>query len=366
MYKSFEIKNFRCFNDFKVEKLKRINLFAGKNDVGKTSLLEALFIHSGAYNANHAITVNTLRGFTQFEIHSIQKESPLNLLFKDFNTDRSIEFVSTNDEQTKRKSTFSLVNNPEELNHFITTFFENKQQTDSVLTTIDISQLFKLIDEETDEINVSKKKRSISHYLLLNSKGISQLPTISPPFETIFFPAKGYLSFLDELNRFGKVVTLKKKDQLIKALQIIEPSIKDIELSNYSGLPLISVDVGLDQLIPISVMGQGLSRMLSFVLGMMNAENGVILIDEIENGIYHENLPMMWRFLVKIAESMNIQIFATTHSLECINSAFQGIPNNKISSFNYVRLDRKDSLITPTYYNKESFDSTLALGLDVR
>ncbi len=191
MYKSFEIKNFRCFNDFKVEKLKRINLFAGKNDVGKTSLLEALFIHSGAYNANHAITVNTLRGFTQFEIHSIQKESPLNLLFKDFNTDRSIEFVSTNDEQTKRKSTFSLVNNPEELNHFITTFFENKQQTDSVLTTIDISQLFKLIDEETDEINVSKKKRSISHYLLLNSKGISQLPTISPPFETIFFPAKG-------------------------------------------------------------------------------------------------------------------------------------------------------------------------------
>jgi len=74
----------------------------------------------------------------------------------------------------------------------------------------------------------------------------------------------------------------------------------------------------------------------------------------------------MWRFLVKIAESMNIQIFATTHSLECINSAFQGIPNNKISSFNYVRLDRKDSLITPTYYNKESFDSTLALGLDVR
>jgi AAA15 family ATPase/GTPase len=366
MYQSFGIKNFRCFDDFKLDGLNRINLFAGKNDVGKTTLLEALFIHSGAYNANHAITVNTLRGFTQFEIHSTNKETPLNLLFKDFDLEKHIEFKSKSDEQKVRKSTFSLVNKPEELNQFITTYFQNKQQTDSVFTTMDITQLFKLQNEEFNEKNVINTSKSISHYLLLNSKGVSQLPTTPPPFETMFFPSKGNPSFNEEANRFGKVATLKKKDQLIRALQIIEPRIKNIEQSNFSGLPLISVDIGLERLMQISVMGQGLSRMLSFVLGIMNAENGVILIDEIENGIYFENLPPMWKYLMMIAETFNVQVFATTHSLECINAAFQGIPSKRKTSFNYIRLDRKNGQIIPTSYDKESFETTMNLGLDVR
>jgi len=366
MYQSFGIKNFRCFDDFNVDGLNRINLFAGKNDVGKTTLLEALFIHSGAYNANHAITVNMLRGFNQFEIHSTNKETPLNLLFKDFDLEKPIEFKSKSDEQKVRKSIFQLIDKPAELNHFITTYFQNKQQTDSVLTTLDITQLFKLQNEEFIEKNVIDTNKSISHYLLLNSKGISQLPTIPPPFETMFFSTKGNPSFNEEANRFGKVASLKKKDQLIRALQIIEPRIKDIEQSNFSGLPLISVDIGLDRLIPISVMGQGLSRMLSFVLGIMNAENGVILIDEIENGIYFENLPIMWKYLMTLAENLNVQIFATTHSLECINAAFNGIPTKKKINFSYFRLDRKNGQIVPTLYDKESFETTMDLGLDVR
>ena len=50
MYKSFKIKNFRCFKELAITSFKRVNLIAGLNNVGKTALLEALFLHCGATN----------------------------------------------------------------------------------------------------------------------------------------------------------------------------------------------------------------------------------------------------------------------------------------------------------------------------
>jgi AAA15 family ATPase/GTPase len=366
MYQSFGIKNYRCFDDFKVDGLSRINLFAGKNDVGKTTLLEALFIHSGAYNANLPVIVNTFRGLNQFEIKSTNKETSLNLLFKDFNTEKSIEFISKNNENQTKKTTFSLIDKPDEMNQVVTSFFQNKQQIDSNFSTMDITQLFQLKNEEINSKTVMGPNNSITNYLLINSKGISQLPPNPPPFETVFISSTNPTYFKEELERFGKIVTLKKKDQLIKILQVIEPKIKDIQQTNLGGTPIIEVDIGLPRFIPIAVMGQGLSRLLNFILCLMDAKNGIVLIDEIENGIYFENLPVIWKHLANVAETFNVQIFATTHSLECINAAFQGIPSKKNTIFNYIRLDRKNGQIIPTTYDKASFDSTVDLGLDVR
>jgi AAA15 family ATPase/GTPase len=63
MYKSFEIKNFRGFKELKIENLKRLNLIAGKNNAGKTAILEALFIHCGVLNPELVPVVNAIRGY---------------------------------------------------------------------------------------------------------------------------------------------------------------------------------------------------------------------------------------------------------------------------------------------------------------
>ncbi len=41
MIQSFRVKNFRCFQDLTLKSLKRVNLIAGKNNVGKAALLKA-------------------------------------------------------------------------------------------------------------------------------------------------------------------------------------------------------------------------------------------------------------------------------------------------------------------------------------
>lgn len=62
MYHSFEIKNFRGLENLTIEGLERINLIAGKNNVGKTALLEALWIHHGAVIPELALRVDSFRG----------------------------------------------------------------------------------------------------------------------------------------------------------------------------------------------------------------------------------------------------------------------------------------------------------------
>jgi predicted ATPase len=80
MFTSFEAKNFRGFRDLVISELSRVNLIAGMNNVGKTSLLEALFVHCGAYNPELALTINLLPWHRRSEI-SISKERRIPLEF---------------------------------------------------------------------------------------------------------------------------------------------------------------------------------------------------------------------------------------------------------------------------------------------
>ena len=62
MYKSFHVQNFRGFKDLELNDLARINLIAGENNIGKTSLLEALFLFSGAHNLTLTVSIQNFRG----------------------------------------------------------------------------------------------------------------------------------------------------------------------------------------------------------------------------------------------------------------------------------------------------------------
>ena len=62
MYMSFRAENYRCFEDLTVEPLERVNLVAGKNNVGKTALLETLWLHHEYHNPSLAYWTNVARG----------------------------------------------------------------------------------------------------------------------------------------------------------------------------------------------------------------------------------------------------------------------------------------------------------------
>ena len=98
---------------------------------------------------------------------------------------------------------------------------------------------------------------------------------------------------------------------------------------------------------PLSVMGDGMNRILSIILGLVNSKDGVCLIDEIENGIYYKRQPELWDMICHLVKELNIQLFATTHSLDCIRNFSASATDNS----QFIRLEKRKTGIKAVCYN---------------
>ncbi|HLA44590.1 MAG TPA: AAA family ATPase, partial [Aggregatilineales bacterium] len=89
MYTSFRVQNFRCFADLQMNDLARINLIAGKNNTGKTSLLEAILLHSGHISENVLIRLSPGNRKLINAVNKTSEYPPLpnwNTLFRNLDT----------------------------------------------------------------------------------------------------------------------------------------------------------------------------------------------------------------------------------------------------------------------------------------
>ena len=109
MYKSFGIKGFKLVKEFRIQGFQRVNLLTGRNNVGKTALLEALFIHSGASNISLPFSIESFRGITQFQGGMDAVSSGL---FSGFNATQTIEFEGIDKLDIRRTCTLKIVPAP--------------------------------------------------------------------------------------------------------------------------------------------------------------------------------------------------------------------------------------------------------------
>ena len=131
--------------------------------------------------------------------------------------------------------------------------------------------------------------------------------------------------------RLGSLRKRKQGDVVLEALRVIEPRLRSIEENSASGFPMIWGDIGLSELVPLAVMGEGITRFASIVLTMVEVPGGVMLIDEVENGIHHSVLTDVWRMIDDASRRFGVQVFATTHSFECVHAADQAIQTDDLA-----------------------------------
>ncbi len=133
------------------------------------------------------------------------------------------------------------------------------------------------------------------------------------------------------------------------------------------GKPIFHGDIGSDRLLPLPMMGEGMVRLLSFILRIANAPDGVVLIDEIENGLHYSILPKLWSVIGKMAKKYNTQVFATTHSLECIKAAHQAFSNEDTYDFRVHRLQfSKDGEVDAVTHDRDDLEAAFEIGIEVR
>src|SRR5207245_797926 len=75
-----------------------------------------------------------------------------------------------------------------------------------------------------------------------------------------------------------------------------------------------------EQPIPIGSFGDGMWRLLAIAIAISQCKGGVLLVDEIDTGLHYTVLPAMWRLIMESAHDLDVQVFATTHSSDCIEA----------------------------------------------
>jgi len=268
--KNIEIINYKCFDNFKVDGFKRVNLIGGLNNIGKTSFMEACLICSAdSYGdiyhrlreiKTHRNLINNFLAGTQRQ-EDIQKliVENQNLYFKCNNEDIYIKFI---DELYNLK----IIGKP--------------------LKTIDYTTLFNTLDQNIQYTFMSFTLSYISAFSDFNEM---------------------YNMAISELKLNNKLEILN--EYLLKMFDISK-------IDTIRDEPYLMID----KWVKLSETGQGIKTFINIIFSMFILENRTLFIDEIENGIHYSLFDEFWEIVLTLSTERNIQVFATTHSKECIES----------------------------------------------
>ena len=370
MYKSFRVKNFRCFKDLQINDLGRVNLIAGKNNTGKTALLEAMYIHSGNREPKTFLRKDHLRSVHRRSTHfyrSELEEDNTNIIswaemFHNFNKNHAIELHG--DIRNYHTPMFGD-STPVKVRLSLTQ--EGSEAYEMALENLLFDDIESPRRAEILDIR-SEYNASSTYFVLLDRYVYSGRSDIEPLFESEFLRARFQISDLVNVKRFSRLRLIGTSTSLLRGLKVIEPRLKNIEPLHDGYRMLLYADIGLKQPIPISALGEGIQRLASMTLAITDDPIGTVFIDEIENGIHYSVQSELWNFIGDLARRHNIQVFATTHSYEMIRAAYEAFKDDDIDDFRFHRLyhDSTTGKIEARTYNDFSMNAALSREYEVR
>ncbi|MCZ8037366.1 MAG: AAA family ATPase [Microcystis sp. LE17-20A] len=355
MLESLKIEGFRGFQNFEMANLGRINLLVGKNNSGKTSILEAIQFLYVQNNLDIFLETISYRGEFSWSESNRTKVFEICHLFPGHEIIPSKEIIIIASRESHQESvTISVKSIPIQLS-----LFSDKNDDLNNDNIFDDEEWNKLLLS----IRWSQSQKPIELELLANGTlardSIRRMASLSRISHKIGIDNKIELRFLtpfsltssDMAALFDNIVLSPLEDLIIESLKIIEPKIEriaSIGSGKYSTANNLGVRGGFlikiknhDQPIPIGSLGDGFWRMLGLVLAMVNLENGILLVDEIDSGLHFTVMTDMWKVVWETAKKLNIQVFATTHSRDCWQSLAELITEEKITD-NEITIQRID------------------------
>lgn len=356
MIKSISLKNFRGFSALAMEGIKPITLISGMNNVGKSSILDALFLFFDHTAAESFMKLNGFRGFSSLSdpkylwepiFHNLETQNAIEISLHlsggpaILNYSRDESYVVPKDANIP----------PDVLNQFIS--------STQPAYTLKFQYSYDGYDEVGHFIaNASGLLRNINSSLEGNSiRHLSFTQFINPAI----------IQNSDVSTLLGDLELKGEKKELIQVLKIIEPSISDITtiVTKIAGAQVyVKTD---EQLLPVKLAGDGLNKLLFIALSIMVHPNSLMLIDEIETGIHCSAYKDLWKMIAIMARKNNCQVIATTHSYECIVNAVSGIKEISLSDdFCYFRIDRQRGNAIANRYSDELLRTAIDNNLEVR
>lgn len=362
MYSSVRIQSFRGIGNLELSDLGRTNLIVGANDVGKSSVLEALALLHMHLDGTELVQILRARGFRSDEslegslagfVHSGQESTGLRVsaLAGDRRSMLVGELVSP------RAAVFG----------------EMPGRYRAAYQELSSEAIFLTYTSEPEIESPSTLDWNAPAVNIVIDLG--KPPAVAPAFAAGHF---GNLAFLPALSRLtssnlAEILTRLfergNTDDLFKAIREFDVRIEKLYVG-YSAKyrqPVVGANIHGVGGVPIQHLGEGVRRLIDISTLLPLAAGGVTLIDEIDFGIYFENLPKLWSMIDRLSSSSNTQVFATTHSQECVRAFLSAVVSAGAEEHaRVIRLERSsfglDAVVVPASQAR----SALNLGLEIR
>ncbi len=368
---SLEIKNFRAFKHLRIEKLGRVNLIVGKNNVGKSSVLDALVLY--ACRGNPYMIFAILRDRYEIPSEDVQAKHFRRGVADAQERASYLRFLFHGRRDIAINTTASIAIGPANAS--------NNNLVVGILWPFDAEYIDTQTQGYTDVIerlNNSIPRISIA----VGSEFAYQFPLDQDyrsriiqtrsdlnQLKYVFVGADG-MQLTDIASFWDNVALSDLENNVLTSLQVIAPEVLHLNFVGNEGpggerIPKVRI-VGIDGPIPLRSMGEGMNRMLGIALALVNAKDGMLLIDEVDTGLHYSVLPDLWKLIFEVAHRLNVQVFATSHSWDCIEAFQSAAASNTEEEGILVRLEMQDGEVVPVTFDERMLSIATREHIEVR
>lgn len=364
MLQDLRIRGFKGFRDLQLTDLSRVTLVGGKNNVGKTSLLEAIFLF---YDTTDPGMLFRHLGWRGLSISLTDEESLFAPIFSDFDIKQTISFAV---KEGIYKANMGISLDPSPVSVDIPSngdaIASLKTETGTT-TSYRINIHYEILDGTHNDVSLVIRRTLTNVSIQFEPHPINIVP-VGMQHQVIFFPLHLKPDAGEDAKRFGQLDINRKIDRVVNFLQIIEPQLVGLTSVTFPQSPTIYADIkGIQRKIPVALLGDGMNKLLSLILAIATASNGIVLIDEVDAGIHYSVLPTVWESIFRAAKDFNCQVIATTHSYECLQAAYNGAAKAESEGdFSYIRLESHENNIITKQYSHAVLGAALEHGWEVR
>lgn len=348
MIESITIENFRCYKYASLHDLKTVNLVVGHNGSGKTALLEAIYFTLGSPTLYFKLRLWRGLGSQVHFTESVETRSGVwRDLFYNFDQDRAVNitFQGTSDLARSVKITC-------------------RKQESQFVSSKKGQPLISHIPPITFEYSHAGHRVAIVKPEF-SGDGMEMKGT-PEPLRGSFFPSVLPIDPQETANHFSNLSKRGKEKPVVEALQVLFPMVEGLSLELNTNVPMVYASVkGIAEKVPVGLVSTGITKMLAYLVAIANQKHGIVIIDEIENGLHYKRMGQAWRVLLKFCLDNDVQLFASTHSAECLD-ALESVLSEDADKFSLIRAVQKEGGCELRHFQGKQFLAALEEDVEVR
>jgi predicted ATPase len=372
-FESLRVRGFRGFSDFRIDHLNKVNLITGKNNSGKSSLLEAIRILAtgGALGTFRDILAyreesGNLDGMEE-GLGAREDFVPFCNFFNGFPDLAACGEGFSISAKGNGKVPASIKIRIAGLRRKIDPERPGSAHYEQVdLDIFDVAETFCLDMSVDDRKRIVPLDRFSRRFRGIGIQRIEADGSMTPCIYLNPFGSR----FTESLSVLWDKISLTDDEQeVIAALRIISDDIQAVSMvaGDERGIRTAIVrSKYYPKPIPLKTFGDGVNRLFGIILSLCSARKGVLLVDEIENGLHHSIQSAVWRTIFRLSNRLDIQVFATTHSWDCVCAFQEAVHEEGSENGALIRLTKQEERIVPTSFSASELEIATRNQIEVR